>query len=271
VEIHWSIIQFNETVFIMNPLKLIFRSISFYKKEHLLLLIGIVLSTAIITASLIIGDSVKRSLQTIVNQRLGNTKQIIIAQERFFSASLSHKIAKELKTQTTPILLMRAVASSDKTEERIPNLQICGIESSFWKMAYAKLPELGDDDVIINKKTAQKLQLKIGDEVLLRIEKVRFVTGNAPFVPNENNSSTLRLTVKAIADEHSFGNFSLQSNQITPYSVFVSLPKLSRLNLKGDYANAILIGENALKINDINGITINLWGVSPIKQKVFPI
>ena len=252
----------------MNFFQLVIRNLKYYKKEHLLLFLGLVLSTAILTSALIIGDSVKLSLNSIVERRLGNTQQVIFTQERFFPASFSYTLSTELKTSIAPVLLLRGMASSDNTEAQVPNVQICGIDSLFWKTGNCTMPELNENEVIINEKLADKLNLKVGDEVFIRVEKVSFVTENAPFVPTDNNSSALRMTVKSIADKHLFGEFNIQSSQITPYSIFFSLQKLSNFSFKGNFANLMLISENNKSEVEINKALKKQWTLDVINLKL---
>jgi putative ABC transport system permease protein len=253
----------------MNQLKLIVSNLKYYRFEHFLLFIGLVLSTAILTSALIIGDSVRFSLNAIVEKRLGNTQQIIFTQERFYPATFSKTLSNELTTTATaPVLLLRGMASSDFSEAKVPNVQVCGIDDQFWKIGNCEMPELNDNEVIVNEKIAKKLKLNSGDELFIRIEKVSFVTENAPFVPTDNNSSALRMKVKAIANEQSFGEFNIQSSQITPYTVFISLSKLSNLNFQGDFANLMLISENEKSVAEINDAIKKCWSLDIINLKL---
>lgn len=251
----------------MNIFKLILSNLRFYRKENFLLAIGLVLSTAILTSALIIGDSVKYSLNAIVEKRLGNTQQVVFMQERFIPSKFATTLSEELKTDVAPVLLLRGMASSDNTETRIPNVQMCGIDSRFWEMGNCQMTNIEDNEIIINTELAQKLNLKEGDELLIRVEKVSFVTENAPFVPTDNNSIALRMKVKAIADAHSFGGFNIQSSQITPFTVFFPLHKLSNLSFKGSFTNLLLISENQKSTAEINQAIKNCWTTDVINLK----
>ncbi|MDO9154031.1 MAG: FtsX-like permease family protein [Paludibacter sp.] len=252
----------------MNPSKLIFRNLNYYRKEHVLLFIGLVLSTAILTAALIIGDSVKFSLNTIVEKRLGKTQQIILTQERFFPAEFSKTLSTELKTAIAPVLMLRGMAQAENTKVVLPDVQVCGIDSNFWKMGNCTMPEIKENEVIINYKLADKLQLKVGDELFTRIEKISFVTENAPFVPTDDNTIALRMKVRAIADKQCFGDFNIQTNQITPATVFFSLQQLSKLNFDGNFANLMLISENQKSVEEINKAIKNCWTIDVINLKI---
>ncbi len=251
----------------MNLFKLLLRNLSYYKKEHLLLLTGLILSAAVLTSALIIGDSVSYSLNKIASDRLGNTQQIIQTQERFVPYSFSQTLSDELEIPIAPVLMIRGLAASDQSETRIPNVQVCGVDNRFWKMADCKMPQLNDNEVIVNKKLASKLNLKVGDEVFVRIEKVSFVSNNAPFVPDENNSIALRMMVREIADEKSFGNFDIRTNQISPYTVFFSIEKLSKLNFDAVFANLMLVATNDKTTSEISEAIKKCWSIEDLNLK----
>ncbi|MBV5342390.1 hypothetical protein JZU68_01825, partial [bacterium] len=80
--------------------------------------------------------------------------------------------------------------------------------------------------------------------------------------------SAMRMKVKAIADEHSFGEFNVQSSQITPYTVFFSLSKLSNLSFKGDFANLMLLSENNKSVYEINYALKKCWTIDVINLKI---
>jgi len=57
----------------VSYLKLILRSLWFFRKQHLAVMAGTLISTAVLTGALIIGDSVMLSLKNLVEIRLGDT------------------------------------------------------------------------------------------------------------------------------------------------------------------------------------------------------
>ena len=73
----------------MSFTKLLLRSLWFYRRLNLTVVLGVALSTAILLGAMIIGDSVRFSLEQITYGRLGRTSQVITAGERLFSKKLS--------------------------------------------------------------------------------------------------------------------------------------------------------------------------------------
>jgi len=239
----------------MSIFKFIIQSIRFYWRQHFAVFLGTLISTAVLTGALIIGDSVRMSLNKLVDVRLGKTRFALQAGDRFVRAKLASEIGEKLSTATAPLLMVQGIAINPESEPRINKVQVVGIDSSFWKLSEIKINDLSSDEAIISTNISQKFNIKVGDEFLLRVEKTSVIPLNAPFSQDVDPSVAIRLKVKSIADDSSMGRFSLKSNQAAPYNVFISREILSKkLDLIGK-ANVILIADNpnrVLNVEDAN-------------------
>ncbi|MFA6174812.1 MAG: hypothetical protein WC701_14210, partial [Kiritimatiellales bacterium] len=63
--------------------KLLLKSLRFYWRTHLGVLLGIVLAAAVLTGSLLVGDSVNGSLRKFALQRLGGIQSAMYTPHRF--------------------------------------------------------------------------------------------------------------------------------------------------------------------------------------------
>lgn len=248
----------------MNYLSYIRQSIKHYKKGHLLILIGIIISSGIVTASLIIGDSVKMSLKQISQQSLGKTQYVITAQNRYFPVSFANKVASEIDALVAPLLVLKGSTSSDKNEIRLPDVQINGINSKFWNIGSNQALSLNKNEIAINKKMAKEMNLEVGDEILIRVEKASFVPLETPFVSNESNAVSIRSEVKYILNANEFGNFDLTTSQITPFNVFIPITQLSGLMFNGEFANHILIPTSPIQLSMLKNKLSEIWTIEDI-------
>lgn len=248
----------------MSLFKLIFRSISYYRKQHLAVLLGTVISTAILTGALIIGDSVKYSLSNLVEKRLGEVSFALETGDRFVSDSLAVKLAATLNLKTASVLQLQGISIEPESGERINNTQVLGVDQDFWNLSGVKVEEIAADEAIISSNIADRLKLTVGDEFLLRVEKVDFIPSNAPFVKEEEASVAFRLKVKAIADKDNLARFSLKNNQAAPFNVFLSKAFLSEQIEMSGYANTILVKDNeaaTLTVDLLNDKLAELWSL----------
>lgn len=226
----------------MSILKFIIQSLRFYWRQHIAVFLGTLISTAVLTGALIVGDSVRMSLTKLVDVRLGNTRYALQASDRFVRAELAFEIGAKLKTTTASLLMIQGITVNPESEARINRVQVLGTDSSFWSLSGIQMDALLDDEAVVSANIAQRLKIKVGDEFLLRVEKISIIPLNAPFSQDVDPSVALRLRVKAIANDNSMGRFSLKSNQAEPFNVFVSREMLSgKLDLAGK-ANVILVG-----------------------------
>jgi putative ABC transport system permease protein len=237
----------------MSIFKFILQSIRFYWRQHLAVFLGTLISTAVLTGALIVGDSVRMSLNKLVDVRLGKIRYALQTGDRFVRTDLGSEIGKKLGANTSSLLMVQGITINPESDIRINRVQVVGVDSSFWKLSEISKTTLSNDEAIISENISQKLSLKTGDEFLLRVEKTSVIPLNAPFSADVDPSVAIRLKVKSIANNSGMGRFSLKSNQTEPYNVFISRNLLAeKLELVGK-SNLILVSENQK-----NNLTIDL-------------
>ena len=226
----------------MNYWKLLSRSLDFYRKSHFWVVLGTMISTAILVGALVIGDSVKFSLQQIVFDRLGNTEFALTSGDRFFRAQIADDLSKILDTTVAPLLQTNGIAIVEGGQRRLNNVQIIGVDDRFGKIAGIKdfYNHISPDEAIINHHLALRLQLKKGDEFLLRIKKLDMIPKDIPLSLDTDLTMARPFKIKAIASDTQFGRFNLKANQVAPNTVFVSLPALSKEMGYDNRANVLL-------------------------------
>jgi len=228
----------------MSLSKLILKSAWFYRKLNLTIILGIALSTAILVGALIIGDSVKYSLQQITVQRLGKTSLVITAGERLFGQQLATELAEKTGTETAALLRANGFGVIDGGELRINQLAVWGVDATIGNFAnYPELFQLQNNEVAINKNLVSLSGLKVGDEFLLRVDKLNTFPANTPFVSEKEATISFRVKVARILNPDELGNFNLKNIQSAPRNVFLNLEWLNRqMGLQGK-ANVLLVAE----------------------------
>jgi len=90
----------------MKPgmLKIITRSLIFYRKDAVYQVIIVLLLSAIITGSLLTGTSVRNSLRRTSDQKSGNARIIVSSGQRFFSSTLADKLLVRTGKRAVAIL-----------------------------------------------------------------------------------------------------------------------------------------------------------------------
>ncbi|MEI6456920.1 MAG: hypothetical protein WCO93_11580, partial [bacterium] len=87
----------------MNKKRFIFRSLWHYRRPYLAILLGVAVSTAIITGALVLGDSVRCSLLDATGHRLGKIRYAIQPGHRLFSQALADEMTVAAGVPAVPV------------------------------------------------------------------------------------------------------------------------------------------------------------------------
>ena len=262
----------------MKSRTFILRNLTFFRRIHIWVLLGVMASTAILVGALIVGDSVRHSLRQIVFARLGKTEFAMTSGDRFFRVQVAQKLSEALETVVAPILQTRGIAVANGGQRRVNNIQVVGVDTRFGDVGGAShvFENLSPDEVIVNHPLSVRLGVQVGDVVLLRIEKLDFIPKDAPLALDTESSLAKRLTIKAVAGDEEFGRFHLKADQVTPLTAFISLSSLASEMPLDDRANGLLVAErtgNPLTSQAVRTAFRNVWtladaGLTLVKQDV---
>jgi len=239
----------------MTRLTLIYRSFILYLRANLLVVFGVAISTAVLTGSLIIGDSVAYSLEQSALYRLGYTTHTVSTTDRYFRSQLAGELANKGGFVVASALMLDGIAITDGGKERVNKVQMTGIDNRFEKIAKSEIYlDLKDNEVIISRNLAERLHLKKGDNFIARIRKASLIPLNAPLVSDAETSVSFHATIKEIANQQSMGFFNLKNSQTAPYNLFLSLDKLNSLMKFTGKANCLLISAPKLDNQQISSL-----------------
>ena len=154
-------------------------------------------------------------------------------------------------------------------------MQVLGVDDAFWKLspsgktnAESKTGNAeAHSELAINEALARRLNLKVGDTIVIRLEKPSAISRDAPLSGEASQDVTLRRTISAIVAPEDFGSFQLSAAQTAPLNVFVPLTELSEALGKKDRVNGMLLGtakwpqKNTMETED--EIRANATGANP--------
>ena len=225
----------------MNNFQLSSKTFRHYFTRNLIIALGVAVSSAVLTGGLIIGDSVRYSLEQTTAYRLGNITHAASVTDRYFRTKLATEIEEETGFNVAPALILEGIAVADGGQQRVNKVQVIGIDNTFQQVSGAgNLTELTGNDIIISENLSQRLGVQTGDAILVRVEKASLIPKNAPFVSDTETSVTLRANIIAIAGKEDMGHFSLKNSQSAPYNIFISIERLNRLMEFEGRANRLL-------------------------------
>lgn len=234
----------------MSPSALVLRSLRFHWRSNLWVLLGSLLAAAILVGALAVGDSVRYSLREMALARLGardgagGVHLALTGGSRFFRAELAPTLAADLNVPAAAVILLPATAAAGEGEARAGRVQVVGVDPAFWRLGGAESPLTADSDeaAVLNRPLADRLGVRPGDEVLLRVDRPSLLSRDAPLSTIEDASFALRLRVAAVVGEDRFGRFDLSANQVPALNAFVPLSLLQRETDLAGRVNTLLLG-----------------------------
>lgn len=227
----------------MNLASFIFRSLVHHRRRHVGTVFGAAVATTVLTAALIVGDSVRSSLGDLVLRRLGRTAYVVETGERRFRAALAGEVASDTGLDTAAALTLSGAASAPDTGLRAPHVRIVGVDASFGRLAPdgAGPGALGPGEAAVNEALAAKLGIEAGAFLVVRMAKPGALPADVPLGSEDKPWVSLRVAVRRIVGDSALGRFSLQATQLTPPTVFLPRDELAGRIGAGPTANLLLV------------------------------
>jgi putative ABC transport system permease protein len=226
---------------------------TYHWKTLLAVFSGAMISTSVLTGALMLGDSLRFSLEYINLNRLGRIEYALASNGVFFKADLADRIKQHSNLFASSVLATNGIAVIGGGKKRINQVRIFGVGDEFWKLRIDEEPSISipRGAAIINQQFAKKSGLKKGDEFIIRVETPSFMPADTVLIQkNGGAAARLRLRVHEIIPDTQLGNFSLDASQLPPMNVFMSLSELSLMIDMPDRANLILAKTTGKDAND---------------------
>lgn len=250
----------------MSHLLFVLRSAWWHRWRHAWIAAGVTVATAVLTGSLLVGASIRESLQRQALARLGTTALVLPAGERLFSAALADRLRGALDATPAPRAKRAAgslpdwvvaaalqttgtlsVPSSGRTAHQV---QVLGIDSWFLMLydgsAFTQ-PPLAEDETLAGTDLAARLGLQPGDSLVIRIPSPSGIPLEAPLGAQAPGRETvaLRATLRGTVASDGPGGFSLRVGAAAPDTVLVSRDWLAQKLGRPGQANLLCVGGTA--------------------------
>jgi putative ABC transport system permease protein len=199
----------------MTLAPLIAQSRKHYRRFYRLVSFAVILMTAVLTGSLLLGDSVRGTLVQRVGERLGKTETIITSGTGFMSDRL---MQQPLLKEAQGYLLMDGFVSVGK---KLLPVYVWGTD----------VDSLSSGEVIIN----EPLRVKLGnlEDLVLHLPSHNLVPSGSLFV-TKSYATQMRVHVAGVKSVEEGGNLLLRNEQTLPLNIFVSRQELSeKMELEG--------------------------------------
>lgn len=226
----------------MTLTRLLWRGFQHYRALHAAVLGGVLLTAAILSGALVVGDSVKESLSRNAAARLSKSTAALVGGERFFTEALADRVSGQAG-EVVPLLHLEGAVSTQGGQQRANRVQVVGVTGAFWKLSEAgQAPKDldGENWMAVNDVLAARLELKAGDRIIVRLEKPGALSKDAPLSGDSEATVLMAGAVNGVVDAAHFGRYGLRVEQVPPGTVFVPLAKLQAMLEKPGKANVLL-------------------------------
>lgn len=229
----------------MNFSTLVRNNLKHFRRTNLAVILGVATATAVLAGALLVGDSVRASLQNLVLARLGKT-DLLVASTGFFREAL----AEDLKSHpnfaanfadSCSLIAIEGVVTHSDSNARAGSVAVYGVDERFWKFHGSTVQPPEGNDAVTSAALAAELGAKPGDTIVLRIERPSAIPIESLHSNKENLGSTIRLNLREALPAGTIGEFSLRPQQGAVRAIFLPLKKLQRNLEQDDKANAILL------------------------------
>ncbi|MBP5374947.1 MAG: ABC transporter permease [Bacteroidaceae bacterium] len=198
---------------------LIAQSRKHYRRFYRLVTIAVILMMAVLTGSLLLGDSVRGTLVQRVSERLGKTETIITSGTGFMSETLlQHPSMKH----SQGYLLMDGFVS---VGEMLLPVYVWGIDTD----------SLAGDEVMVNEPLYAKLSTLDSQlsTFVLHLPSLNLIPSGSLFV-SKSHATQMRVRVAGVKSVEEGGNLLLKNEQTLPLNVFINRRKLAeKMELEG--------------------------------------
>jgi len=229
----------------MNFSTLVRNNLKHFQRTNLAVVSGVAIATAVLAGALLVGDSVRASLQNLALARLGKT-DLLVASTGFFREALaddlkSHPNFAANFTDACPLIAIEGVITHSDSNARAGGVAVYGVDERFWKFHGSNIAAPQDNDVLASATLASELNANPGDTLILRIEKPSAIPVESLHSRKEDLGRSVRLSLREALPAGTIGEFSLRPQQGAVRAIFLPLKKLQRNLEQDDKANAILL------------------------------
>lgn len=234
----------------MNRLRLILRSLAFYRRTHLGVVAGTAVSAAVLTGALIVGDSVNHTLRQQAEWRIGQIDDVMVTNDRMFRDNpVSDRILTngQWYEHAAPVLFVRGVVTTPDGAQIARQVNVLGVDDRFFEFApdpvAPRTPDPGR--ALVNERLAMQLHSESGQELIVRVEKPSALPRDSVLGTIQDMSLALRVTATDVVTADDFGRFDLQHNQIPPQNLYVPIGWLQEQIEVPGRANSLLLRTGA--------------------------
>ena len=232
----------------MTLLTLVRRNLMHFWQTNLAVVAGVGVAVAVLAGALLVGSSVRASLQSLALERLGAV-DVVLTSAGFVRDSLAEELlatgtTRESFASVAPMVAVEGFVTHQESGRRASGVQVYGVDDRFWRFhgVDAKTVALDRNRVFVSAGLARELEAAIDDSLLVRVELPSAIPISSLHGRREDVGRTLRLGIERVLNASEQGEFSFRPQQGLARSVFVPLTRLQQALEQEGRTNTALLG-----------------------------
>ncbi len=185
-------------------------SLRFYHRFYVLVVVAVVLLFAVLTGSLVLGDSVRGTLTDRVHERLGTAETVVASGTGFFEEEMLHQ---PLFAEARGYLLVDGFVS---VHDKLIPVYVWGTD----------IDSIAPGEVLVNVPLASQLEGE--EDFVLHLPSHSLIPSGTLFV-TKSYATQMRLHLSGVKDVEHGGNLLLKNEQTLPLNVFVNRQQLGEI------------------------------------------
>ena len=208
------------------------------------LLAGATLTAIVLAVALLLGDTLRAWHLKLQAYRLGTIHSVLIGEDRFFRAALADGCAP---ANVAPVLQVNGSLESPDHRTAAVDARIFGVDTRFWKFSPSGKPPTGFDQpgVFINAALSNRLNVTIGDELLIRVSTDSSVSSELQLRFTAPAPRTLRRKIIGLLRPDQFSRFNLHQEDPPQPLLILGLGDLQSFLRQAGKANLLLSDSRA--------------------------
>lgn len=256
----------------MTTLRLLFRSLAFYRREHQLTALATAVAAAVLAGALVVGDSLTATLADLTASRLGHIQAAIQSGDRLFGERLAGDLRQRLAPEAVAgVLALAGTAENDAGTVRAGRVQILGVDKAFPDLALEPADLAWEGGVFVNAALAGRLGVRPGDEILIRVEKPGRVSRDMALAAGTDAAVAARERVRGILTDEDGGRLSLRNSQAAPLNVYLPLDRLQELAGAAGQVNMVLSTATGRDAAALDALLRDAWQLADVGLEVWEV
>ena len=117
----------------MRRTHLIGSALRHYWKTNIGITLGVALSSMVIVGALLVGDSIRGSLEDVADARMGSIEAVMQTHDRFFRSNLAESLSNR-SVFSAAVLHTEGSLVVPSSSQRANRIQLYGVDDSFWDL-----------------------------------------------------------------------------------------------------------------------------------------